>query len=179
MVTWVGFAGLVALVALQRLIELRVSRRHEAGLRARGARETAPRQLVWMKLVHGGWIVGMCLEVFALERPLYPALAIAALAVFALGQWLRLAAMRALGDRWTVRILTVPDEQVVTSGVFRLVRHPNYLGVALEIAALPLIHTAWITALVFTVLNALVLWRRIRAEEHALTRDSDYAEAFG
>lgn len=179
MVTWIGFAALVALVAVQRLIELRVSRRHERELRARGARETAPRQLIWMKLVHGGWIAAICIEVFALNRPFYPALAIAALAVFGLGQWLRLAAMRALGGRWTVRILTVPGESVVTGGVFRRVRHPNYLGVALEIAALPLVHTAWITALVFTALNGLVLWRRIRAEERALTRDSDYAEAFG
>lgn len=179
MVTEALFAALVIAVAAQRLLELRVSRRNEARLRACGARETAPRQLVWMKLVHGGWIAGMLLEVFALHRPFHLPLAVGALAVFALGQWLRAAARRALGERWTVRILTVPGEAVVVGGVFRRVRHPNYLGVALEIVALPLVHTAWITALVFTSLNAVVLWRRIHAEERALRRDTDYGEAFG
>jgi methyltransferase len=78
-----------------------------------------------------------------------------------------------------VRIITLPGEGVVNTGVFSRLRHPNYLGVALEIAALPLVHGAWLTAVVASVLNALVLRARIRVEESALIKDANYREAFG
>lgn len=179
MVTAVGFTVLVAAVAAQRLLELRLSRRNQARLEARGGREHAPRQLRWMKLVHGGWIAAMLAEVWLIGRPFYWPLAAGALLLLIAGQTLRYLAIARLGDRWTVSIVTVPGERVVTGGVFRHVRHPNYLGVVLEIAALPLVHTAWVTAIVFSVLNGLLLRARIGAEEQALAQDSDYRRAFG
>lgn len=171
------FTLLVALVALQRLFEVRLSRRHERALFARGAQEHAAHQMPWMVALHGAWLVCMLGEVWGLHAPFDARAATVALCVFFAGQALRLAAMRALGPRWTVRVITLP-EPPVTSGIFRYVRHPNYLGVALEIAALPLVHGAYRTALVFSVLNAVLLAFRVRAEERALAESSDYEARF-
>ena len=99
--------------------------------------------------------------------------------MFLAGQALRMAAMRALGERWTVKVMTVPGAPPVQRGIFRWLRHPNYLGVILEIAALPLIHGAYLTTIVFSLCNAVLLTRRIRAEEDALTLDNGYALALG
>ena len=101
-----------------------------------------------------------------------------ALLVFVTGQVLRLSAMRTLGWRWSVRIYTVPSMKPVATGIYRYLRHPNYLGVALEIAALPLVHGGWRTALVYTVLNAGLLAVRIKAEERALEQGGGYRESF-
>lgn len=178
MVTQIAFSCLVAIIALERLVELGISRRNEAKLKARGGREYAPHQLRWMTLLHSAWLVAMPVEVWLADRPLVVALAIPALAIFAIGQALRYAAIRTLGERWCVKIITLPGAGVVTTGIFSKLRHPNYLGVVLEIAALPLVHGAWLTALIASALNALILWARIRAEESALDQDADYRQAF-
>lgn len=173
------FLGLVVAVALQRLWELTVSRKHERQLHAAGALEHAARQMPWMTAVHALWLLCSPLEVFLAERPLLPWLAGVALLLFLLGQALRLLAMRSLGPRWTVKVITpVCEHPPVSSGVYRYLRHPNYLGVVLEIAALPLVHTAWLSALVFSAANGVVLYFRIRAEERALTSTSDWGERF-
>jgi methyltransferase len=179
MVTQSLFTLLCVLVAAQRLCELCASRHNEAGLLARGGREHAPRHFAAMRLLHAAWLVSTCAEVWLLNRPFSAALALPMLGLFVLGQSLRQSARRALGPRWSVRIITLPGTPVVTSGPYRYLRHPNYLGVALEIAALPLIHGAWLSALVFSVANALLLAVRIHHEEAALTSDGDYAERFG
>lgn len=171
------FSLLVLLVALQRGAELVRSRRNERALRELGAREHAPGQLRAMQLLHTGWLVCMLLELALLQPKARPWLAIVAGLAFAVGQALRHSAMRALGVRWSVRILTLPGAPPVAAGIYRYLRHPNYLGVALEVAALPLIHAAWRTALVFSLLNALLLWARIRAEERALDEDGRYHAA--
>jgi len=178
MVSQVGFFALVVIVAIQRSLELRVSRRNELSLRRRGGVEHAPHQLRWMALLHVAWLGSMVVEVFAFDRPFLWWLALPALAVFGIGQSLRYAAIRSLGWRWTVRIITVRNEVPVSDGVFRYIRHPNYLGVIIEIAALPLVHSAWITALGFSLLNGIVLRHRIVAEEQALAEAGDYAQRF-
>ena len=177
MVTRDAFLALVALVAVQRLLEVVRSRRHQRALLARGGRVHAQGQMRWMQLLHGAWLLAMVVEVLFLRRPFVWPLAVVALGVFATGQALRLLAQRALGARWTVTVVTLPGAPPVTGGIYRYLRHPNYLGVILEIAALPLVHTAWITSVVFTVLDGWMLRRRIRAEERALAEDSDYARA--
>jgi len=174
-----AFTSLVAIVAVQRLWELVRSRRHERALLARGGREHARGQMPWMSALHGSWLAAMILEVVLLGREARMGLAVAAGLVFLVGQGLRLAAMSALGERWTVRVITLPGAPPVDRGIFRWLRHPNYLGVVLEIAALPLVHGAWITALVWSTANALLLVLRIRAEEAALRTDNDYEAGLG
>jgi methyltransferase len=161
-----GFVALVAGVAGLRLAELVRSRRHEAALRARGA-VSHPGQLGWMVGVHVAWLAAMPAEVWLLARPFRWAVAGPALGVFLAGLLLRRWAIRTLGPRWTVKVMTLP-EPLVNAGPYRWLRHPNYLGVALEIAALPLVHGAFLTALGGSVANGLVLWRRIRVEDRAL-----------
>lgn len=168
MVTRTAFTALVAAVALQRLLELRRSARNEETIRARGGREHAPWQMPWMRGLHASWLVASLVEVWLVPRPFARPLAAAALVGLLVGQALRLSAMRTLGWRWTVRIMTVPGLRPVCRGIYRFVDHPNYLGVGLEIAALPLVHSAYVTSLAFSALNGLLLRWRIRAEEAAL-----------
>jgi methyltransferase len=178
-VTRLVFVVIVLLVGLQRLWELRVSRQHEQALLQEGATEHAPEQMPWMRAVHTLWLVSAIAEVYLAKRPFIPALAGCALVVFLAGQTLRLVAMRSLGPRWTVKIITPPaGAPPVSHAIYRYLRHPNYLGVILEIAALPLLHTAYVTALVFSVANGILLRFRIRAEEAALSGSSDYAARF-
>jgi methyltransferase len=120
----------------------------------------------------------MLSEVYLLKRPFLPALSATGAVVMAAGQGLRYAAIRLLGWRWSVRIFTIPGEQPINEGVYRYIRHPNYLGVILEIAAMPLIHSAYLTALVFSLANGILLTVRIKKEEEALDRASSYEETF-
>lgn len=161
------YTGLVVLVALQRLGELAVSRRNEARLRSRGAVEAGAGHYPVMVALHTGFLAACAAEVWLLDRPFVPALAAAALAVLLAASALRVWTLATLGGRWTTRVLVLPEEDPVTGGPYRHLRHPNYLAVALEVAALPLVHAAWLTALVFSAAGALLLRVRIRAEERA------------
>lgn len=174
-----GYLFLIVAVALQRLLEMRISRQHEEALKSQGATEHAPEQMPVMVAVHGGWLLACFIEGWLRGPHATPRwLTLVALLVFCLGQALRWLAMSELGERWTVKIITLPGVSPVTTGIFRHLRHPNYVGVILEIAALPLVVGSWLTALVFSVANGLLLAWRIGAEEHALEDRSDYAERF-
>lgn len=170
MVTRLLFAGFVAGLGLQRLLELRLSRRNEGRMRQRGGREHTPETYRWILTLHAAWFAAMLLEVFAGRRRFRPWLALPALGVFAAGQALRLTAIHTLGWRWSTRVMTVPGPggARVRHGIYRYIRHPNYLGVELEILAAPLLHSAYLTSAVFGVANALLLRDRIRREEQAL-----------
>jgi methyltransferase len=172
MVTQAAFTLIVALVAAQRLAELAHSGRNEARLRARGAIEHAPRQVSMLAMLHGAWLVSMVAEVWLLDRLLQLRDAIPALLLFLIGQLLRLTAIRTLGDRWTVGVWTLPGVPRLRSGLYARLPHPNYLGVALEIAALPLVHGAVVTAVGFSLLNAAALRLRLEVESRAL-RESE------
>jgi methyltransferase len=153
---------ILALVMLQRAAELVVSSRNTSRLRARGAFEAAPRHYPFVVAVHAAWLIS--LWIFGRDQPLN---AVALLLYIAL-QGLRLWVMWTLGARWTTRIIILPGEPLVAAGPYRLLPHPNYAVVAGEIAILPLaLGLPWPAAL-FTVLNATVLFIRIRAENRAL-----------
>lgn len=165
-----AYIVLVLAVAVQRLAEVRISRRNVRALTAKGAVEHAAHQMPVMVALHAMWLVACLAEPLMWSRPIVPALSAVALTLLLAGQALRWWARRALGSRWTVPIITLPGVPRVTTGPFRYLNHPNYLGVVIEIAALPLVHTAYVTAGVFTVANALLLTWRIAAEERALRR---------
>ena len=174
MVTRLVFLGFVAALGLQRMFELRLSRQNEQLMRQRGGREHAPETYRWIVTLHAAWFAAMLGEVFAGERKFHPRLAALALSLLAAGQALRLTASRTLGWRWSTRVMTVPGPEgaTVQHGIYRYLRHPNYLGVQLEIIAAPLLHSAYLTSAVFGIANALLLRDRIRREEHALEQDN-------
>jgi methyltransferase len=157
----------VALVAAQRLLELRVSRRNERRARSRGAVEYGRAHYPAMVALHALWLFSTVLEGVA-RGPEFPALWYVALVAFLLVQPLRYWAILSLEESWNVRVLVVPGGRRLRRGPYRYLSHPNYLVVIVEIAALPMIFGAWITTLVFTALNAAFLYVRICTEERAL-----------
>jgi len=170
------FAVFVAALGVQRLFEIRLSRRNEQRMRQLGGRELAPETYGWIVTLHTAWFSAMLLEVFASKRKLQLRMALPAFGVFAAGQALRHIAIRTLGWRWSTRIMTVPGPAgaPVQHGIYRYIRHPNYLGVELEIISVPLMHSAYITSIVFGVANILLLHDRIRREEQALNESIDH-----
>jgi methyltransferase len=170
--TRVLFTVLVLAAAVGRLLELRIANRNRRLLLARGGIEASPGHYPWMVALHSVWLVSCLAEVWLLRRPFVPVLAAAALAVFLGAFALRMWVISTLGERWTTRIVCLPGAALITGGPYRWLRHPNYLAVVLEIVSLPLVHTAWLTSLVFSLLDALLLRVRIRAEEEALQQIS-------
>ena len=164
------FDLVVAATALERLAELVVSARNARWSFARGGHESGLGHFPAMVALHTGLLVACVVEVHAAERPFIPVLGWTALAAVLASQALRWWCIATLGPRWNTRVIVVPGLPLVSRGPYRWLRHPNYVAVVVEGLALPLVHTAWVTALAFTVLNAvLLLGFRIPAEERALS----------
>lgn len=168
MVSEVFYTALVLGVALERLVELRVSARNRAWSLERGGREYGQGHFPFMVVIHVGLLVGCVAEVWLLERVFSWALGGPMLVLALSCQGLRWWVIATLGHRWNTRVIVVPGLPRIVRGPFRFVRHPNYVAVVVEGFALPLVHGAWITALVFSALDAWVLWLRIRCEDAAL-----------
>lgn len=164
--TW--YVLLLIAVAVERLAELVVSRRNTAWSMRRGGRAFGSGHYRVMVTLHTALLAGCLVEVPAADRPFVPALGWPMLAVVAVSQGLRWWCIATLGRQWNTRVIVVPGMSRVAAGPYRWIRHPNYVAVVAEGLALPLVHTAWITALVFTVLNAAVLRVRIGTENSAL-----------
>ncbi len=168
MVSMVWFTVLVGLVAVERVAELVVAKRNLAWSRARGGQESGFSHYPFMVALHTGLLAGCLLEVWPGGRPFVPALGWPMLVLVLAAQALRWWCIRTLGPQWNTRIIVVPGLRRVTGGPYRWLSHPNYVAVVVEGVALPLVHTAWLTAVVFTALNAVLLTVRIRAEDVAL-----------
>jgi len=164
---------LVLAVAAERVGELVVSRRHERWLRGRGAVEAGAGHYPVMVALHTGFLAACVAEVWLLERPFLPWLGWPMLALVGATMALRWSVVATLRGRWTTRVLVLPGEPPVERGPFRYVRHPNYLAVAVELVALPLVHTAWWTAVAFGGANLVLLRHRIRVEDAALSRAAE------
>lgn len=156
----------------ERIHELFVSRRNAAIAFSKGGVEYGQRHFPWMVVLHTGFLLACIAEVVFLGRPFIPALGWPMLAIALLCQAARFWIIWALGDQWNTRVIVVPGAHRVTRrGPYRWkwLPHPNYVVVVIEGVALPLIHTAWVTAIVFTILNAiLLLGFRIPTEDKAL-----------
>ncbi|MFE4632850.1 isoprenylcysteine carboxyl methyltransferase family protein [Streptomyces sp. NPDC056773] len=159
---------LILLVIAERFAELAVARRNAAWSRSRGGLEYGAGHYPAMVALHTALLLGCLVEPWAADRPFLPLLGWPALVLVLAAQGLRWWCIGALGPRWNTRVLIVPGLPLITRGPYRHLRHPNYLAVVVEGTALPLVHSAWMTALGFTLLNAALLTVRIRCEDDAL-----------
>ncbi|MET0446978.1 MAG: isoprenylcysteine carboxylmethyltransferase family protein [Aeromicrobium sp.] len=164
----VAFTVVVVLVAVERIGEMVVSRRNASWSFERGGIESGQRHFPVMVVLHTAFLVGMLVEAWWRRPDVPAALAWSMLAVAVACQAGRWWCIQALGRHWNTRVIVVPGTPPVLRGPYRFLSHPNYLIVVIEGIALPLVHAAWISALVFTVLNAALLTVRIRVEAAAL-----------
>ena len=178
MSTTILFSGIVGLLVLQRLWELKRSQQNIKILLENGGKEFFPRHYSVMVALHSGWILSMLFEVWTLEREFSWQLAGPSMILVIIGQGLRYHAILTLGTHWNTKIVLVPGKAALRSGLYRYFRHPNYLGVVLEIAFFPLLHSAIGTAIFFSIANAILLAHRIRCEEKALTDYCAYQQVF-
>lgn len=162
------YVVLVAVVVVARLVELGVARRHLVWARRHGGVERGAAHYPVMVALHAGLLAGCLVEVLVFRTPYVPALAMSMLVLLVAAHALRWWCIRSLGMQWNTRVVVVPGLPLVQRGPYRFLRHPNYVAVVAEGIALPLVHGAWVTALVFTVCNAALLTVRIQVEERAL-----------
>jgi methyltransferase len=159
---------LILAVAAERLVELVLSKRHAKLAFANGGKEFGHGHYPVMVVIHSALLVGCVVEVWALHRPFIPWLGWPMLVVAVLAQVLRWWCIAVLGTKWNTLVIVVPGGALVRRGPYRWLHHPNYVAVVAEGIALPLVHTAWLTALCFTLANAWLLTVRIRVENRAL-----------
>jgi methyltransferase len=165
--TW--FSVLVVAVGLERLAELVVSQRNAAWSAERGGQESGRRHYPVMVALHTGLLAGALVEAYVRDPHVPSALAWSMVLVVVLSQGLRWWCIATLGRQWNTRVIVVPGMTPVRRGPYAVLPHPNYVAVVLEGVALPLVHACWVTAVVFTVLNAVLLTVRIRVENAALS----------
>ncbi len=166
----IAYLALVLATGVERIVELVLSTRSARTAFALGGVEYGRRHFPWMVALHTGLLAACLAEVFLADRPFLPWLGWPMFALVLLSQALRYWCIVSLGRQWNTRVIVVPGQSLVTRGPYRWVRHPNYVAVVVEGFALPLVHTAWMTAVAFTALNAVLLLAfRIPVENRALT----------
>jgi methyltransferase len=165
----IAYLVLILLTGGERIVELVISKRNAAWAFRQGGREFGLRHFPFMVTLHTGMLLACLAEVFFGHRPFIPALGWPMLVIALACQGVRFWVIATLGKQWNTRVIVVPGLPRVARGPYRFINHPNYLIVIVEGIALPLVHTAWITAIAFTVLNAVLLFGfRIPTEERAL-----------
>jgi methyltransferase len=165
---FVAFTLLIGLVAVERVVELVVSKRNLSWSRAHGGVEYGHSHYPYMVALHVFLLVGSLVEVWVWQRPLVPALSFVMLALVIASQGLRWWCIATLGRQWNTLVVVIPGMPRVTRGPYRWLSHPNYVAVVIEGFALPMVGFAWVTAIVFTALNAWLLTVRLRVENAAL-----------
>lgn len=171
------YLGLLVLVAVGRLLELRRSRNNQARLLAAGGEKSPEPRYPWMVALHVSILAGAALEAVFLRRPWIPAFGSVAITFFFAANATRWWVIRTLGPRWNVQVVS-PALGVIAAGPYRYVRHPNYTAVFVEMLALPLIHSAWIVAFAGSLAHIFVLRHRVALEESVLRRDPTWQAAF-
>ncbi|MFG6494330.1 isoprenylcysteine carboxylmethyltransferase family protein [Fictibacillus sp. UD] len=163
---------------IQRLVEVRIAKSNEQKLRNKGAVEAGKDHYKWMVLMHVSFFVAFFSEVYLLNaKP--PSWWLIPFVLFLIAQVVRIWAISSLGVYWNTKILLLPGAKVVAKGPYRFMRHPNYTVVSVELLVIPLIFGAYYTAILFTILNILMLRVRIPAEEKALMELTDYENSHG
>jgi methyltransferase len=162
------YYALLGVIIVERILELVVSQRHARASLAEGGIEYGQGHFPVMVALHVGLILGCVIEPIVTHAPFIPALAYPMIVVVIAANALRWWCIATLGPRWSARVIVIPDKPLVHDGPYKWLAHPNYVAVVVEGAALPLIGSAWITALTFTALNAWLLTVRLRCETRAL-----------
>jgi len=170
MVSLYAYLALIIATAVERLVEVRVSLRNAQWSFERGGTEHGAQHYPFMVVLHTGFLFACVLEPWILEREFIPIIGYPMLLLAFASQFLRWWCINTLGYRWNTRVIIVPDLPRVTGGPYQYFSHPNYMVVALEGLALPLIHGAYYTAISFTILNALLMVVRLRCENQALAQ---------
>lgn len=166
--TW--YLILIFIVGVERLAELVIAQRNFAWSRVRGGVEIGAGHYPVMVVLHLALLVGCVVEVAVMHRPFIPALGWPMLALVIAAQGLRWWCITTLGRQWNTRVVVIPGAPRIDGGPYRWIPHPNYVAVAVEGFALAMVHTAWVTALAFTILNAALMSTRISVENSALAR---------
>ncbi len=164
---------IVGIIAAERIFELVLSARNARRTLSQGGVEHSE-SIHWLVVIlHTLWIVAAAAEVWLFDRIMIPSLAVIAAFLLVAAMILRYWAVTTLGDRWNTRIITIPGEKPVTAGPYAFLRHPNYVAVYAELFALPLFHSAWLTASILGTANMILLQIKARAEDRALGRTSE------
>ncbi|MGB0961635.1 MAG: isoprenylcysteine carboxyl methyltransferase family protein [Mycobacterium sp.] len=166
--TW--YLILIFVVGVERLAELVIAQRNLAWSRARGGVEIGAGHYPVMVILHLALLVGCVVEVAVMHRPFIPALGWPMLALVIAAQGLRWWCITTLGRQWNTRVVVIPGAPRIDGGPYRWIPHPNYVAVAVEGFALAMVHTAWVTAFAFTILNAALMRTRLSVENSALAR---------
>jgi methyltransferase len=175
-VTW--FLIFWILLIIQRLAEVKIAKKNEKTLRSKGAVEAGSSHYKWMVTMHASFFLFLFTEVMFFNA-ISPTWWMIPFVLFLIAQVIRVWAITSLGVFWNTKIILLPGAEVVAKGPYRFIRHPNYLVVTLELLVIPLIFGAYVTALIFTILNILMLRVRITAEEKALMELTDYENRHG
>ncbi len=171
------FLLLIAFIVIQRILELLVAKRNEIWMKQQGAVEFGNRHYIVMVILHVMFFVSLLSETLIMKRGtsfLWPLF----LCFFVLAQVVRLWAITSLGKFWNTKILVVKNAKIVRDGPYRFLKHPNYTVVAIEFFAVPMLFNSYLTAVLFTVLNVMMLMIRIPMEEKALKTLTEYEEIF-
>lgn len=178
MLNQIMFFVLIAYIVFQRIRVTRMSKQNMAKVLAEGGKLHSSNYVGFVKIFQSSWMLCMIAEVYVFDRPFIPALAIFSLLATFCAQSLRYASIRALGDLWIHKVVTVPNTPVIDKGIYQYIRHPNWCAMMTELAVVPLFHSAYLTSIVFSLINGWLLTQRIPAEEQALREDTNYETVF-
>lgn len=173
-----AYKAVILFTVFQRIGELFLSKRNESYICAQGGRVLKEKNYIFMVLLHTTWLMSLVYLSFFKQLEIEPAYFYGFGIFFLLGQFFRLSAITTLGKRWSTRVMILPEAPVIKSGLFNYVRHPNYVGVVLEIFSLPAMAALWPVSIVYSLLNGLILFFRIRFEEKMLKEFNDYQDRF-
>lgn len=177
-ITQLIFFSLVFAIAIQRILAIHISKKNEKYLKSIGGKKHSDNFLWFVKLMQISWFIAIIGEIYISDRSFIPLLALASLLITIISQILRYLSMRELGYYWTHSIITLSEKSVVNTGIYRYLKHPTWLAMSLEFAFVPLIHNAYLSAIVFSVINAYLMTKRIPTEEKALSEDTNYGLLF-
>ncbi len=172
------FRIIIFFTILQRVAELFISKKNEKFILSKGGMIIKEGNYIFMVLLHTFWLLTLAYSALYLDLNFSPYFFWTSLIVFIVGQILRITAIKTLGNRWSTRVVILPEAPAINSGIFKWFRHPNYLGVILELVSLPMMASLFNLSIIFSLLNFIILFFRIRLEEENLKKYNEYTKAF-